>query len=126
MVSSFHHCQHDVSFLHIVDIHTIMSCKMFIFRNKSIKREMLHLKTYHRQPSIVAMIEPSISPRRNCSWFGLDILPLFHEKAATPDMIRHGVELIKKITVDLSPTQIPEMTMSASLRPGKEESVDLP
>ena len=67
------------------------------------------------------MIEPSLSPRRNCSWFGL-----FREKAATPEMIRHGMELIKKITVDLSPTQIPVMTVSASLRSGKEKSVDLP
>ena len=64
------------------------------------------------------MIEPSLSPRRNSSWFGL-----FREKAATPEMIRHGIE---KLTVDLSPTQIPVMTVSASLRSGKEESVDLP
>ena len=81
---------------------------------------------YHRQPSNVAVIEPSILLRRNCSWFGLDILPLFHEKAAIPEMIRHGMELIKKITVDLSPTQIPVMRVVASLRSGKEESVDLP
>ena len=42
------------------------------------------------------MIEPSISARLNCSLFGLDILPLFHEKAAKPEMIRHGMKLIKK------------------------------
>ena len=72
------------------------------------------------------MIEPSISPSRNCSWFGLDILPLFYEKAATPEMNRHGMELIKKISVDLSLTQIPVMIVLASLRSAKEESVDLP
>ena len=69
------------------------------------------------------MIERSISPRRNCSWFGL-------EKAATPEMIRHGMELIKKIIVDLRTTQrssqIPDMTVSDVLRSGTEESVDFP
>ena len=37
------------------------------------------------------------------------------------------MELIKKISVDLSPTQIPLMTVVlASLRSAKEESVDPP
>ena len=102
---------------------------MFILRNESNKKRNvvhLHFKIYHRQPSTVAVIEPSISIRRICSWFSLDILPLFLEKAATPVMIRHGMKLIKKITVDLSPTQIPVITVSASLQSGKEESVDLP
>ena len=43
------------------------------------------------------------------------ILPLFHAKAATPEMIRHGMELIKKLTVDLNPTQIPVTTVDQPL-----------
>ena len=67
------------------------------------------------------MKESSLSPRQNCSWFGL-----FHEKATTPEMIRHGMELIKKRKVDLNPTQIPVMTVSASLRSGKEDQWTFP
>lgn len=30
-------------------------------------------------------------------------LPLFHEKAATPELIRHGKDLVKKITAYFNP-----------------------
>ena len=72
------------------------------------------------------MIEPSISPGQNCSWFGFDILPLFHEKAATPEMIRRGMELMKKMAVDLSPTQIPVMTVDQPLYDQAKNSISGP
>ena len=43
------------------------------------------------------------------------ILPLFHERAATPEMIRHGIELVKKLTLHLNPSQIPVMAVDQPL-----------
>ena len=34
-------------------------------------------------------------------------LPLFHEKNATPEMIRYGMEQVKKTTEPLNPHQAP-------------------
>jgi len=43
------------------------------------------------------------------------LLPLFHEKAATPEMIRHGMELVKKTTEHLNPQQVPVMVVDQPL-----------
>ena len=43
------------------------------------------------------------------------LLPLFHEKAATPDMIRHGMELVRKTTEYLNPQQIPLLVVDQPL-----------
>ena len=37
------------------------------------------------------------------------LLPIFHEKAATPEMIRHGMELVKATTEHLNPTPSPSV-----------------
>lgn len=39
------------------------------------------------------------------------LLPLFHEKAATPEMIRHGMELVKKTSQHLNPHQVPVLVV---------------
>ena len=42
-------------------------------------------------------------------------LPLFHEKATTPEMIRHGMELVKKTTEHLNPHQAPVLVVDQPL-----------
>ena len=39
------------------------------------------------------------------------LLPLFHEKAATPEMIRHGMELVKETTEHLNLNQVPVLVV---------------
>ena len=39
------------------------------------------------------------------------LLPLFHDKAATPEMIHHGMNLLKKNTEHLNPQQVPVMVV---------------
>lgn len=43
------------------------------------------------------------------------LLPLFHEKAATPAMIRHGMDLVKQTTEYLNPQQIPVFVVDQPL-----------
>jgi len=43
------------------------------------------------------------------------LLPLFHEKAATPEMIRHGMYLVKKTTEHLNPHQVPVFVVDQPL-----------
>lgn len=43
------------------------------------------------------------------------LLPLFHEKAASPGMIRHGMNLVKQITDHLNPQQIPVLVVDQPL-----------
>ena len=43
------------------------------------------------------------------------LLPLFHEKAASPEIIRHGIELVKKTTEYLNPHQIPVLVVDQPL-----------
>uniref|UniRef100_UPI00358F24FE uncharacterized protein n=1 Tax=Myxine glutinosa TaxID=7769 RepID=UPI00358F24FE len=43
------------------------------------------------------------------------MLPLFSDKAATPKMIRHGMDLVKKTTEFLNPQQIPIMAVDQPL-----------
>ena len=43
------------------------------------------------------------------------LLPLFHEKAASPEMIRHGMELVKKTTEYLNLNQIPVLVVDQPL-----------
>lgn len=43
------------------------------------------------------------------------LLPLFHEKAATPEMIRHGMELVKKTTEHFNPHQVPVLVVDQPL-----------
>ena len=43
------------------------------------------------------------------------VLPLFHDKAATPKMIRHGMDLVKKTTKFLNSQQIPIMVVDQPL-----------
>ena len=43
------------------------------------------------------------------------LLPLFHVKAATPEMIRHGMELVKMTTEHLNPYQIPVLVVDQPL-----------
>ena len=40
---------------------------------------------------------------------------LIHERAATPEMTRHGMELVKKSTLHLNPSQIPVMAVDQPL-----------
>ena len=42
-------------------------------------------------------------------------LPLFHEKAATPEMIRHGMGLVKRTTEHLNPYQVPVFVVTNCL-----------
>ena len=43
------------------------------------------------------------------------LLPLFHEKAATSGMIRHGMKMVKGTTEHLNPHQIPVLVMDQPL-----------
>ena len=43
------------------------------------------------------------------------LLPLFQEKAATPEMIQHGMELVTKIIEYLNPHQIPVLVIDQPL-----------
>ena len=43
------------------------------------------------------------------------LLPLFREKAATPEMIPHGMELVKKTTEHLNPHQVPVLVVDQPL-----------
>jgi len=43
------------------------------------------------------------------------LLPLFYEKAATPKMILHGMELVKKTTEHLNPNQVPVLVVDQPL-----------
>ena len=43
------------------------------------------------------------------------LLPLFHEKAATHGMIRHGINLVKETTEYLNPQQIPVLVVDQPL-----------
>ena len=43
------------------------------------------------------------------------LLPLFHAKGATPEIIRHGIELVKKTTEYLNPLQIPVLVVDQPL-----------
>ena len=38
------------------------------------------------------------------------LLPLFYEKAATPAMIKHGMDVLRQVTEYLNPGQIPVTT----------------
>ena len=125
-VSSFRHCQRDVSFFaHCWHPHHNILNKCLYSEIKVIKEKSFIPPFQNLSLTTVAVIKPSISPRRNCSWFGLDILPLSHEKAATAEMIRHCMELIKKIIVDLSLTQIPVMRRISGHSLNFLEKIDL-
>ncbi len=54
------------------------------------------------------------------------LLPLFHEKAATPEMIRHGMELVKETTEHLNPHQVPVLVVDQPLYDLAKNAVDLP
>lgn len=43
------------------------------------------------------------------------LLPLFHDKAATPEMIHHGMNLAKKNTEHLDPQQVSVMVVDQPL-----------
>ncbi len=43
------------------------------------------------------------------------LLPLFHEKAATLSMVKHGMNVLKSITAHLNPGQIPIMAFDQPL-----------
>ena len=43
------------------------------------------------------------------------LLPLFYEKASTPAMIKHGMDVLKKAIKFLNPAQIPVMTVDQPL-----------
>jgi hypothetical protein len=43
------------------------------------------------------------------------LLPLFYEKAATPAMIKHGMDVLKKATEFLNPSQIPVVALDQPL-----------
>ena len=43
------------------------------------------------------------------------LLPLFHDKAETPEMIHHGMNLVKKNTEHLNPQQVPVMVVDQPL-----------
>lgn len=43
------------------------------------------------------------------------LLPLFHEKAATPEMIRHGMKVVKETTEHLNPHQVPVLVVDQPL-----------
>ncbi len=49
---------------------------------------------------------PSKDPPSVCA-----LLPLFYEKAATPSMIKHGMDVQRQAIAHLSPGQIPATTM---------------
>ena len=54
------------------------------------------------------------------------LLPLFHDKAATPEMIHHGMNLLKKNTEHLNPQQVPAMVVDQPLYDlAKKNAVDL-
>ena len=54
------------------------------------------------------------------------LLPLFHHKAATPEMIHHGMNLVKKNSEHLNPQQVPVMVVDQPLYDLYENAVDLP
>lgn len=57
---------------------------------------------------------------------GIEALPLFHEIAATPGMIRHGMALVKKTTEHLNSYQVPVLVVNQPLYDLAKNSVDLP
>ena len=53
------------------------------------------------------------------------MLPLFYEKAATPAMMKHGMDVLQQAINFLNPNQIPVITLPAIVCPGKDDSVDV-
>ena len=43
------------------------------------------------------------------------LLPLFHSKSATPEMIHHGMKIVKETTSHLNPCQIPVLVVDQPL-----------
>ena len=43
------------------------------------------------------------------------LLPIFYEKAATPAMIKHGMDVIRQATTFLNPGQVPLITIDKPL-----------
>ena len=43
------------------------------------------------------------------------LLPLFYEKAATPAMIKHGMDVVRQATTFLNPGQVPIITVDQPL-----------
>ena len=61
--------------------------------------------------SLYASVHPTIQePPAVCT-----LLPLFHEKSATPAMIKHGMEVQKQAIEYLNPGQIPVTTFDQPL-----------
>ena len=68
--------------------------------------------SYHAAPSDTVGHQILLDNRKK----GIEaLLPLFHEKAATPEMIRHGMELVKKTTEHLNPHQVPVLVVDQPL-----------
>lgn len=85
----------------------IKSSLQLIEKEKLEKGDSLSWSAYHasqqRKPS--SIVEPGIS----------QLLPLFYEKAATPAMIKHGMDVVRNTTHFLNPIQIPVIAMDAPL-----------
>lgn len=60
---------------------------------------------YHSQNQSADKDPPAISA----------LLPLFYEKAATPAMIKHGMNVLKQTTNFINPQQIPVITLDQPL-----------
>ena len=65
---------------------------------------------YHSRKQEVEKIPPALSA----------LLPLFYEKAATPAMIKHGMDVLKQAITFLNPAQIPVIVLDQPFNPGQK------
>ena len=65
---------------------------------------------YHSRKQEVEKNPPALSA----------LLPLFYEKAATPAMIKHGMDVLKQAITFLNPAQIPVIVLDQPFNPGQK------
>ena len=74
-------------------------------KNILVKGDYLSWAAYHASLDTNALDYPAL----------IALLPLFHEKAATLSMVKHGMDVLKSITAHLNPGQIPIMAFDQPL-----------
>ena len=84
-----------------------IECSMSLIRDKIINEQAISWATYHAKLQF-----PVVDPTAIIA-----MLPLFLEKADTPAMIMHGMDLLIEITDYLNPGQIPVLACDCPIFP---------
>lgn len=77
-----------------------------LYTDSAMDRTQVMWSAYHAARSDVVG-----KPEKNIE----ALLPLFHEKASTPEMIRHGMKIVKDVTEHLNPHQVPVLVVDQPL-----------